>query len=1715
MNSPAPKSPDASSSERKIVIPSEKARHEQDIKETRAFLNANKDKNPQEFYDALTDDAQKRIVSAKAKLRKAEELQKSGVPDSYAFVKYAKDEVNLAESNLTKIESRKDFILQSKDLYVNFLETRLKTREGKIKIEEVLKKAEDKIKNKTETKKEDKKEKVAYKTNEKMNEKSTTLVNKDGVITKPEREKTKNPEDKEKLTRLDFKAAVVDTSDLMEAQARDDANFKMTETKEDREANWLKKWWTRTWKHNILHDYHHQKAVIEARKKILADKNLYANELGGLNKKGYEGAMDAVMQRFTSEYKNEMLLDEEKKNVKTIGENADINNLVKKFAQGGMDEMAFEVEKRKILIGINKDYENKDKLFADNLLKFAKEARDVCSHNNSINDLDIHVELTLGKAKDRLQTAEQMRGFDKIWNKIKDTGFGRRFLNEATVTLAGAIVYSVGKFAGLKALRSKIGQIFTFGGTAVAAGAVVAANESRRLEQERAQHARELAKGMKFEGDDLKRREQMEKYRYETVNSKEILENLRHAKDGLENNTLDATGVQLALKNLIDIEARLKLNAQRKIDLIKYSSPEQLERERTDLDLLRAQIKCLMRKTNPNLDTTLSREIENQMHHLLKNDKGGIEKINHRFKMMKIRRSAFKGLTATVLGGAIGYVGHEAGTHIMHWIWGEHSSVPHGTGVDALVGNKHFNMPDGTGIHPNPDGTYDIVHGDKTIHGLKFEFDENGNLKPESIAELAKNGVAVEPTLTGGHFTGSVSEYIKNHSHGTTRMHMHSDAWQHNDTPSLSDHNELRLRYGGINGTGLDANGDYVLDVSHMTDGGSWNGDSAVHALQKMHNGELKIALTGTRDTQHDPYEFVVGKDGLIHIPKDSEAAKLMLSRAINPKTGHIDFYRHTMNIILPTGEVAKDGGEYVKILAAAKGMGIENVDIDTSVHGYMLNIINKPDIDLPPFIYTGARRPLERGYYHKEGEEAPVDKNGVPIEKNKELEEGDKAKAIEAADEIDAIEAGPVISAIEGMPIQKRIEGPKDLSLEDARKAVDEAEKRLKEARASKKKGAIKRAKKALELAKENLKKLEGTNPDNIVVNYGGFDDSELLKKAPEGGAKNRVLEARKRLAEAQESARKGIPGSPDMVEEAKAELKKAEENLIRVEEAQEIIKSKKLRSKEFKHLRNDDMVFVAGKYNAFAKVEEIFTDSKEIRFKVDNDTDESFVTKITPNLVYLVSDIDKFKKDKTPGVVAPSAAPARPIVPVTPRTPAASIERSMSINEMRGLIKEFPKSIVQKEYADLKIGDEVYLADEDVVAKVTEKNDTSNEIVYKSNFSGIEIVEDAPIHDVYLVSDFKKLKDIKTKGETPAEISDKEAILPEINPVVTPERPMGVIEIESLINDFSKAIESKNYESLNIGDEVYLGGDIGQTVNVMEKLNDPDQIVFQSTFSNKEFVVDFPSDNVYLMNEVKKLKEYKDKNQVPPDIKKKKTSTKKSAKSAAPTTPSEARQFTDSEKSHKEYLVANPGVVAPVDKFSSLKPEQRVFITGPGQDKEAIVYAVNKTSITFRDAQDPENVDKMFTIKQSEIKKNKLGFYDVNEIEKNSNSVGPEKKSYNNTFELNQEFADYMKRFLSRISDIDEENIIEPKITIDGDKFILNFDLKKSDTETEKIEMSFSSSGKALVLNINTAGRKAFGMKFINSLNKNLILGENREIAEMTISKEGIKTVEKDIVK
>ncbi|QQR49911.1 hypothetical protein IPF86_02360 [Candidatus Nomurabacteria bacterium] len=809
-------------------------------------------------------------------------------------------------------------------------------------------------------------------------------------------------EKNKKIEKKIYKAAVVNANKLLETQARDIGDANMTESSEERSGNWLKKHWNRIWKHNLAQEYYRQKKIAEARNEIIETGNLYAGEKGfGPDNvdtsKASEEAMQAIVNRFTSEYEKDTLREDELKSKKEKTEkipaevNEQIKNLIRAFAGGSMDKAAFTEERNRILAPYDPEIAKKGSLYADNLFTIAEEVRSAVDHGTKLTEIDFDVEITLGTARDSLSTKANFNAFDKSVEYLQNSKVGKYIVNAPGAMLATAAVYGAVLVAGEQAGRwgSKFANIFTFGAAGLAfSGGVAALKESARVTRERSQHMRERAKGMEFTEEDMKRRRNMEKNTYEMKGATEIIAGLEADLKKVNEGKLPAGAIEDILGRVADLEARTKLNNQKNIDLISYDKFNSIETDRTDLLVKNAELKVALRNAVASGAITLpgpenfDRNLEiltNVYRDLLVEGEKGIEAKDRIFRKMKAKRVAGAFAKTVIVGSAVGLavygVAHLAGPivhKLQEWIGGKQDLfVPKGQEQGIIVGNGKMLLPEGVSIHASPDGTtYEILNGDQTVaSGVHLKFNPDGTLAPGSQAELAQHGIV--PSMTQAshevsqHVSGTAHDYMQNHPDA---RQIHRDGWMDNDTRT-SNLNELKTHWGsGIGAPSMDAQGNITMNIAHMTQGGSFHEGMHVDVPGQASSGNMKMLFSLSLDSQHRVFEIPVDAKGNIDIPPDHPINKLMFKNV----NGETIFTGKLAEVAQSVGFDAA-GEEHFQIISTIVGPGQAVVDhtIVTTVpdHIVRLNIPTGGDDYHMPFVPVPivGRRPLERGQYKKD----------------------------------------------------------------------------------------------------------------------------------------------------------------------------------------------------------------------------------------------------------------------------------------------------------------------------------------------------------------------------------------------------------------------------------------------------------------------------------------------------------------------------------------------------------------------------------------------------------------------------------------------------------------------------------------------------------------------------------------------------------------------------
>lgn len=830
---------------------------------------------------------------------------------------------------------------------------------------------------------------------------SNSTNNKKDILSADEiKQKIKNLKEK--------KVVIVNAEDLVENEARDATDIILS--KEKYKAGIFGKI-TKT----LFHSYNRVKKLNEVKEKIKTTDNIYADQDD--TRQAHQNAMLAIVERFSSEYEEliEKKGGEEKKlldnkNVEGVKTVADIKKIIIDYAKGVLNDVTFREERNRIIGGISDENIKGASTFADNLLEKAQEVKVLVEHGVKLEELDLDFEVILGKAKSSIKTEAKYNTVDKLVDKLSKTKIGK-YISPATLSLAVGVGYTALAIGSKTLLRNRALALGTFGASAVVSGALMGINESKRLADERRQHAREMAKGGLIESGS-KRREEMEEHSYATIDARASMDEINSllyevntdGKQVLKN--LSENDIRLVLAKIGDIEARKNLANEKKIDLINYSSLALAEKERTEMDIMRAKVKSELRVlTNKKFKDIFGKlDFDEYLDTLTKSTQDtlqggavGLDVKDKTFRKMQIKKSVWKGvktaLYGAVIGGTIQEIKALADDHVEGVIEGIFSKdhLAHGgaiiqtplehlrgylTGSPTHLGgpsvmhelNDHnFRLPEGANIIENTDGTFDITLGARVIvDDVPITFNSDGTLTPESIELLGKEGIVAYPgedLVIGGKIESNVSaeDYIKNHPGSSNTVHR--DLWYDNDTPKpVFDKNELKLHWGGGQNSGIDANGNYVFNVKHMAPGGSFHDSFNVNAQDKIKNHGLKMLLSLTRGTQTHPFEVDIDANGNAIIDPDSEVGKLFFST----KDGHAVFRGRYAEVAEMMD--SKDGVDNVRLLATYEGPGRETIPdvIDTTQTEKVIDLDLPLDDEPPYFIPIMYRKPLEPLVYKK-----------------------------------------------------------------------------------------------------------------------------------------------------------------------------------------------------------------------------------------------------------------------------------------------------------------------------------------------------------------------------------------------------------------------------------------------------------------------------------------------------------------------------------------------------------------------------------------------------------------------------------------------------------------------------------------------------------------------------------------------------------------------------
>ncbi|MGB3946213.1 MAG: hypothetical protein WBK76_05250, partial [Candidatus Saccharimonadales bacterium] len=492
-----------------------------------------------------------------------------------------------------------------------------------------------------------------------------------------------------------FDVVLVDQSHDARMAARSEADARLTA--ELGQGGRFRRFISGIWKGNIAKDYYRHKYEQQALRHIEDTQDILIHESGSEARR--DGAMYATIQRFQSDYEEMIHTDAGERRAEVTNDRITdgLKGIIRDYAEGRLDDTNL-LEERARLLQAYRD-ERGDELLGegtvqvDNLLDVARSVRGAVTHGTSLDDVIDGMRIITAESRAGVRTNVEYSRTDQVIEKLSKSKLGLIMGSEVTIA-AASIAASVARFGSTRAVGAAAMTI----APGVGAGLLAGLREKKRVKDDRAQHARELAQGKSFNDDDT-RRVEMEATRYETVLAPTVTAELRNylEDDGLNGD--DA--LQRALDSLAAIRAREHMSDTEGIDLIAYSAATAVEQERFDLALARAEVKVALRDR---LDSDTRQRLSLDEHAsvdelilatsdtFIETYQTDIDAKDQAFRKLRNRRVAKAAAQGVAVGLTLGIAGQEVGAALsstreglLEQAWG-HSTKPYeGTVHETLL----------------------------------------------------------------------------------------------------------------------------------------------------------------------------------------------------------------------------------------------------------------------------------------------------------------------------------------------------------------------------------------------------------------------------------------------------------------------------------------------------------------------------------------------------------------------------------------------------------------------------------------------------------------------------------------------------------------------------------------------------------------------------------------------------------------------------------------------------------------------------------------------------------------------------------------------------------------------------------------------------------------------------------------------------------------------
>lgn len=714
---------------------------------------------------------------------------------------------------------------------------------------------------------------------------------------KPEVVDEKKPKDDkppvdDKKPKVKKKLGVVKT-DLMEKRSREVAAERMNQNKD--ELRGVGGFFKKIWKHNWMAEYYRAKEIKKVKGEMIAAGSTSTQGEDAPNREGDRRLKGAILDRFLRETPGLIheVAGEWKDDLEHISleKRTAAEQSIREAITAYVANSDFDTAEGNLTEAINRAYaevftdEDGNRNFeplniADNIKEYAREMRVQVENGIAVANLDMDFELTFGKAVTGARTEEAYTWRDKIIQKMSQSPVGR-FLNETTIAAAVCAATAVASRGAQWGIRATVGAV---GGGLVVGGGLAAMRESQAVKRDRAEHARAMASGRTFNAENSPRRREINETTYNMLSVRNAIDNLRRINQEVSNDSANEQQVIDLLALVGGVDARINISDRDSIDLLSYSSAQDMEFERGELDILRAEAKVAARAAYDRLglqnrfgdfDAYCLTQTSAEENGVVATVERDIEAKDQTFEALRKRRRNGAFVKGAAMAGVAGLVFREA-VHGGSAIYQELTEDPYTPSETAFIDgltktdtmdvngvphevtskiSANLKVPEGFHVvYADAPGEYQIMEGGRydanggLVGGKVFidrvVFDKDtSHLTPESAEALKKAGFGVNDysessTVSSGFTTETTQnltpqEYSELHNSEFERSHR--IGWADNNTKRF-DHNELRLSDPKI---GKDGN--IRISMRGMKPHGSIMGNKHLNVPNLIKDGKMEI----------------------------------------------------------------------------------------------------------------------------------------------------------------------------------------------------------------------------------------------------------------------------------------------------------------------------------------------------------------------------------------------------------------------------------------------------------------------------------------------------------------------------------------------------------------------------------------------------------------------------------------------------------------------------------------------------------------------------------------------------------------------------------------------------------------------------------------------------------------------------------------------------------